>query len=213
LSPTDLTFLWEECRRCFHRKVVLGQRRPSTPFPKVFGTIDRAMKNFYLGERAELLAPGAPAGVLGAPDRWVKSASIALPGRAGEIVIRGRLDALVACDDGTAGVVDFKTAPPSDTHVPFYGRQLHAYTWALEEPASGRPIEVSCLGLLCFSPDSFEAGASRAALLGEVEWIEVARDDKAFTDLLGEVASVLEADGAPAPGPDCPWCGADPGAC
>ena len=56
LSAPDLTFLWEECPRCFYKKVVLKQRRPQTPFPKVFGAIDRAMKDFYLGERAEILA-------------------------------------------------------------------------------------------------------------------------------------------------------------
>jgi len=80
LSPTDLTFLWDECRRCFYNKVVLRQARPRGPFPKVFGAIDRAMKDFCLGEQAEALVPGMP-GVIGHGDRWVKSVPIGLPGR------------------------------------------------------------------------------------------------------------------------------------
>ena len=56
LAPSDFAFLWDECPRCFYLKVVRKQGRPRTPFPKVFGTIDRAMKSFYMGQRAESLA-------------------------------------------------------------------------------------------------------------------------------------------------------------
>jgi len=206
VSPSDLTFLWEECPRCFYNKVALSQRRPATPFPKIFGAIDRAMKDFYLGERADLLALGAPAGVIGWPDRWVKSAPIALPSCGRPVVLRGRLDALVACDDGTDGVVDFKTALPSDAHVPLYGHQLHAYAWSLEQPASGCPTQVSALGLLCFAPDAFEAEGARAALCGDLVWIGVPRDDHGFEAFLTEVISVLEALEPPPPNPSCNWC-------
>jgi len=206
LGPTDLTFLWDECPRCFYKKVVLKQSRPRTPFPKVFGVIDRAMKDFYLGERAELVAPGAPAGIFGSPDHWVKSAPITLPGCPNPIVLRGRLDALVACDDGSHGVVDFKTAPPKAAHVRIYGRQLHAYGWALEHPASGRPFEVSALGLLCFLPDQFHVEGDWAGLLGDLEWVDIPRDDESFEGYLLEVVGVLEAPKPPPPAEGCPWC-------
>jgi hypothetical protein len=212
LSPSDFAFLWDECLRCFYKKVVLRQVRPRAPFPKVFGAIDRAMKDYYLGERAEELAAGAPAGVIGSPDRWVKSAPINVPGRTQPIVLRGRLDALVAADDGSSGVVDFKTALPRDTHVPLYGRQLHAYAWALERPAGGRPVEVSSLGLLCFAPDEFESSGSRAGLFGDLKWVDVSRDDQGFTAFLVEVADVLALSEAPSPAPGCPWCAHEPSA-
>ena len=50
LSPSDLTFLWDECKRCFYLKVRENFRRPSAPFPSIFGLIDRLMKDIYLGE-------------------------------------------------------------------------------------------------------------------------------------------------------------------
>ncbi len=205
LSPSDFAFLWDECPRCY-KKVVLKQPRPRTPFPKVFTLIDRAMKDFYLGERAEELAEGMPPGVIGSPDRWVKSEALALPGCPSSVVIRGRLDALVACDDDTTGVIDFKTAEPSGNHIATYSRQLHAYAVALEHPSGGRPTSVSSLGLLCFLPDEYEAAERRAALLGEVEWIEIPRDDAAFQAFLCEVAAVLEHPEPPDGSPGCVWC-------
>jgi hypothetical protein len=209
LSPSDFAFLWDECPRCFYKKLVLNQGRPRTPFPKVFTLIDRAMKDLCLGERAEELAVGAPTGVIGSPDRWVKSEALSLPGCHSSLVIRGRLDGLVACDDDTVGVIDFKTAEPNGNHIATYSRQLHAYALALEHPSAGHPESVSSLGLLCFLPDEFEAAERRAALLGDLQWIEVPRDDASMYAFLSEVVSVLERPKSPAPAPDCAWCSRD----
>ena len=206
LSPSDFAFLWDDCPRCFYRKVVRREPRPRTPFPSVFGRIDRAMKDFYLGERAESCARGMPAGVIGGGDRWVKSAPFAPPGSAGTGMIRGKVDVLVECDDGSLGVVDFKTTIPKPDHVATYSRQLHAYAWALEHPASGPAAVVSSLGLLCFLPDTYEAMGDQAGLYGNVEWIEVPRDDEAFVRFLMEVVSILNDSDPPPASPDCPWC-------
>ena len=204
LGPSDFAFLWAECRACFYRKIVLRQTRPRSPFPKVFGVIDRAMKDFCLGERGDKLADGGPPGVIGSPNRWVKSAPL-LVGTPTPIVIRGLVDVLVDCDDSTTGVIDLKTAETNDAHTALYGRQLHAYATALEHPSSGRPLEVSALGLLCFSPSDFDANGERAALFGRLKWTEIPRDDAAFVSFLAEVGSVLDAP-EPLPGPDCEWC-------
>jgi CRISPR/Cas system-associated exonuclease Cas4 (RecB family) len=206
LSPSDFAFLWDDCPRCFYLKVDRGESRPRSPFPSVFGRIDRAMKDYYLGERAEIVAPGMPEGVIGGGDRWVKSAPFALPESARTGVIRGRVDALVDCDDGSLGVVDFKTTIPKPDHIGTYSRQLHAYAWALEHPASGAAMRVSFLGLLCFLPDTYEARGSQAGLYGNVEWIEVPRDDEAFARFLMEVVRVLDGPDPPPGTPNCPWC-------
>lgn len=207
LSPSDFAFLWDDCPRCFYLKVARKQPRPSSPFPSVFGRIDRAMKEFYLGERAELAAAGMPVGVIGGGDRWVKSAPLLVPGSARTCLIRGRVDVLVDCDDGTTGVVDFKTTIPKPDHIATYGRQLHAYAMALEHPSSGRPEEVSSLGLLCYLPDSYEAAEGRAGLFGDLQWIEVPRDDLSFAKFLQEIVAILDQSEPPPPAPGCQWCG------
>ena len=205
LAPSDFAFLWDECPRCFYLKVVRNEARPRTPFPKVFGTIDRAMKAFYMGQRAEALAADMPAGVIGHADRWVRSAGLIIPGSPVVSEIRGSLDALIDCDDGSVGVVDFKTAEPNADHVATYSRQLHAYALALEQPSSGPATPVSALGLLCFLPNSFTVTDS-AALWGEVKWFEIERDDPTFLKFLIEVASVVDEPEPPPASPTCVWC-------
>jgi len=206
LSPSDFAFLWDDCRRCFYRKVACRQPRLRMPFPSVFGKIDRAMKDHYLGERAETVAAGMPEGVIGGGDRWVKSAPFVIPGCSRTVVIRGRVDVLVDCDGGSLGVIDFKTTMPKADHLTTYGRQLHAYAWALEHPASGSPVPVSALGLLCFLPETFGAQGPRAGLFGGLEWVEIPRHDEKFAEFLYEVAAVLEGAVGPPPSPDCRWC-------
>jgi hypothetical protein len=206
LAPSDFAFLWDECRRCFFNKVALHRPRPRGAFPAVFTSIDSAMKHHYVRRRAEEVAPGAPPGVIGGADRFVRSGPIWLLGRSRPLVIRGRVDALVACDDGSTGIIDFKTVEPKAARLGVYSRQLHAYALALEHPTQGVPTTVSSLGLLCFAPGIFHADQHGAVLRGAVRWIAVRRDDRAFESFLSELTSVLELSEAPPPDPACPWC-------
>jgi hypothetical protein len=205
LAPSDFAFLWDECPRCFYLKVVRKDARPRTPFPKVFGTIDRAMKSFYMGQRTDTVAADMPEGVICQADRWVKSAGLTVPRSPVVSEIRGSLDALIECDDGSVAVVDFKTAEPNAHHVATYSRQLHAYALALEQPSSGPPTQVSALGLLCFLPRSFTSSET-AALFGEVKWMEIERDEASFLEFLIEVVAVLEEPEPPPASPTCAWC-------
>ena len=76
LPPSDFAFLWEECRRCFYLKVVHGIRRPSGPMPKIFTTIDLAMKHCFADKRTEEILPELPPGRIVMSDRMVESAPI-----------------------------------------------------------------------------------------------------------------------------------------
>lgn len=209
LAPSDFAFLWDECRACFYRKVVLGRPRPRAPFPGVFTRIDRAMKDRYVGCRSDVLVESMPGGVIVDTDRWVRSGAIVAPGCTTACVIRGRVDALVDFDDNTTGIIDFNTVAPNDDHVGSYTRQLHAYATAVEYPAVDAPRRVSTLGLLCFIPQHFEAALGAGALTGETRWLEVPRDDDAFNTVLAEAASVLEHPDPPTPSPNCGWCARD----
>jgi hypothetical protein len=187
-------------------KVMRGQKRPRLPFPKVFGVIDRAMKACYLGQRTEMLDPDMPPGVISQADRWVESAGLNIPGSSVVSEIHGSLDALIHCDDGSVGVVDFKTAALNADLLGTYSRQLHAYAFALEQPGSGPPLQVSALGLLCFLPDAFTTG-HHAALTGQLKWLEIERDDTAFLRFLIEVAGILDEPEPPSASAECTWCG------
>jgi PD-(D/E)XK nuclease superfamily len=209
LSPSDFAFLWEECKRCFYLKVVKGFDRPRTAFPTIFGTIDRAMTGCYDGMPSQAIATGMPDGVIRAGQRWVRSRPIDLGMGGRACCISGRLDALIEFSDGSYGVVDFKTSSVGGAHVPLYSRQLHAYAYALENPARGQPIlgQVSRLGLLVFQPGGYAHQMDQtAALTGEVRFVEIPRNDAAFFDFLRQVAEVLSLSVPPEPSPSCPWC-------
>lgn len=209
LSPSDFAFLWQECKRCFYLKVTLGFGRPRMAFPQIFGAIDRAMTACYNGRPTRAIAASMPGGTIRSGQKWVHSRPIELGVEDCTCSISGRLDSLLELDDGTWGVIDFKTSRVSGPHIPMYSRQLHAYAYALENPASGRSgLEpITKLGLLVYEPSTFEHTINQAAnLAGEVRYIDIPRNDTAFLDFLRQVLAVLSQPAPPEPAPDCPWC-------
>lgn len=56
LSPSDLTFLWYECKRCFYLKVKERFNRPWTPFPSIFGRIAYLTQAYYQGKHPSAIS-------------------------------------------------------------------------------------------------------------------------------------------------------------
>lgn len=178
--------------------------------PRIFTVIDSQMKKHFMGKRTETIAPGMPRGVIESSEKWVQSVPIRLPEHSHTCFIRGKFDTVVKFDDGTYGVIDFKTSEAKEPHIPLYGRQLHAYAYALENAAlngfSRRPI--SKLGLLIFEPEMFATGQhGSASLNGGLSWIEIERDDRTFLEFLSNVLSILEQSSPPLNPGTCEWCG------
>lgn len=201
---SDLTFGWDDCHRCFYLKHALGIRRPRTPFPSVFNVIDGLMKKYYENRRTEEVLPFLRPGVVKFADNWLQSKPREVRGSV--VVLTGRLDCVVAFDDGTYALIDYKTAKVKDIYVDFYSRQLHAYAQCLESPAPGRfgLAPVTDLGLVVVEhkvmvPDPFGFNVA-------VSWIPCPRNDEGFNVFLDEVVAVLENPVPPAPNPDCGYC-------
>jgi hypothetical protein len=209
LSPSDLTFLYDSCKHCFVFKVKHGIPQPSIPLPGVFTTIANLQKNHYSGKRTEEFCPQLPPGIVNYGEQRVQSIPITFDDLESTCVIAGRFDVVAELDDGSFAVLDFKTGNPSEEKVDMYGRQLHAYAFALENPAQGalRLSPVSRLGLLYYTPDTCEfIGNNRQVLTGQMSWHEVKRDDAAFHRFLHDVVALLD---GPLPEPDaetCDWC-------
>jgi hypothetical protein len=209
LSPSDLTFLWDECPRCFYLKVVHGFNRPAAPFPKIFNRIDKLMKDHFTGKSTTEISPVLPPGVVRFAEKWVQSQPISIPGLTNSCFIRGKFDTLVEFDDHTFGVVDFKTSETKPEHVPFYSRQLHAYAYALEHSAHGSLSlsPITKLGLLCVEPVALERAASgRIAYVGDVTWQECPKNESSFLEFLYRVLEVLERPSPPDQGTGCSYC-------
>lgn len=209
LSPSDFAFLWEECKRCFYLKVARQFDRPKTQMPKIFIKIDSMMKQYFAGKSTAEIAPALPSGVVEFGEHWVESRPIVLPNHTSTCFIRGKFDTVVKFEDGSYGVIDFKTSESKSEHAPLYSRQLHAYAYALENAAPGKLnlSPVSKLGLLCVEPvQMLNFGEDAYAYKAEPAWIECPRDDEAFMVFLAEVLDVLDHPEPPKRSAMCPWC-------
>ena len=208
LAPSDLTFLWEECQRCFWLKVKGVLKRPSAPFPKIFTRLDQQTKDYFFGKRTEEMAEGLRPGQVAFGDRWVRSGLMQVPEHIMPVVVTGRIDTALSFDDGSYAIIDFKTSEPRDEHVPFYGRQLHSYALAAENPAVGtlRLYPVSTLGLLCIEPVAMMGLDDGVAYRGVAHFLEIPRDDDAFMAFLSQVLFVLERPEPPDAAPGCSFC-------
>ena len=210
LSPSDLTFLYQGCKRCYYLKVVHNISQPSIPLPSIFSKIAGLLKSHYNGKRTEELHAELPPGIVRYSEKYVKSEPIQLVGHNATCFISGRFDITVEFDDNTYGVIDFKTGNPNEEYHALYSRQLHAYAYALEHPApdalSLSPI--SKMGLLYFYPSRISQSTIEwLSYDAEIHWIEINKDEQGFLDFIGEILGVLESAEAPDPSPDCRWCG------
>ena len=210
LSPSDLTFLCEGCKRCFYLKVVNGIAQPSMPLPSIFSRIASLLKNHYDGKPTGELHAALPPGTVSHGEKNVRSNVIQLRNHDATCYISGRFDIVFSFDDGTYGVIDFKTGNPNTEAIDLYSRQLHAYAYALEHPGPQALAlsPVTKIGLLYFYPSSInQQSIERLSWEAEITWIEIAKDEQGFLSFIDEVLDVLELPEAPECSPNCQWCG------
>ncbi|MDP3878707.1 MAG: PD-(D/E)XK nuclease family protein [Dehalococcoidales bacterium] len=209
LSPSDMTFSYDGCKRCFYLKAVKGIVQPSIPIPSVFSKIASLLKNHYAGKQTGELHLALPPGIISHGERNVRSQVIALPNHDATCYINGRFDIVVSFEDGTYGIIDFKTGNPSRESAAFYSRQLHAYAYALEHPASNALAlaPVTRLGLLYFYPSGInQQNLERLFYEAEITWIEIEKDEARFLRFIDEMLYLLEMPEAPPHSSNCPWC-------
>jgi hypothetical protein len=208
ISPSDLTFGWDGCKRCFYLKVKHNIVHRG-PFPGMFAKMGDLTSHYYLDRPTIELSPSLPAGMVKFREKWVKSAPIHFAASDSQVVIRGRFDAMIAFEDGSYGIIDYKTSDASAEKAAFYSRQLSAYAYALENPApkalSITPI--SRLGLFMITPDRYERLANgEIAFVTKTTWMEVPRDDLAFLALLSQIVTLLDEPSPPPSTEDCGLC-------
>jgi Topoisomerase DNA binding C4 zinc finger/PD-(D/E)XK nuclease superfamily len=209
LTPSDLTFLYEGCKHCFVMKVKYGIAQPSIPIPGVFSVIASLQKDYYSNRRLEEICPGFPPGTIKYGEKWVKSENLRLSGSQSTCYISGRFDIVAELDDRSYAILDFKTGSPSTEKSAMYSRQLHSYIVALENPAQDalKLTPISKLGLIYFTPDRYEnVDMSRQSLEGQIECVDIKRDDNEFLSFLSKVVNLLDGPLPAIEGDKCDWC-------
>ena len=144
--------------------------------------------DFYLGKLTSEISPDLPPGIVKLKEKFVKSAPISIPGAKSQCYINGRFDAVIEFDNGSYGIVDYKTSEAKDEHAVFYSRQLSAYAYALEHPAPNALglSPISRLGLFILTPDRFERTTNNEMVfVNKATWMDVPRDDEIFPSSVG----------------------------
>jgi hypothetical protein len=208
LSPSDLTFSWDGCKRCFYLKVKhnIAYRGP---FPGMFGKMGDLTSNYYLDKPSGEISPKLPSGKVTLREKWVKSAPISFPDTPSQCIIRGRFDAIITFEDGSYGIIDYKTSDASEEKANFYSRQLSAYAYALENPAAGALSlsPITHLGLFIITPERFEKmPGGETGFVTRTTWMDIPRDDATFLALLGEIVTLLDQPTPPDSAKDCGLC-------
>jgi len=209
VSPSQLGWLLTDCERCFVREARFGVRRPGGP-PDAFSAADKAMKSYFergVGEVVHELGVGPPLTIV-AQNLFTESSPLAYDDIDVELVVRGRLDALVRTADGRVLIVDYKTKVRDVPIDATYAPQLQAYALGLEHPVHGvQPHAIDGLALLVYNAArfAFRPESATSGLFGVTDWVEVERDDAAFHALLRRVATLL-AGAEPRPNAKCAWC-------
>lgn len=209
LSPSDLTFLYAQCKRCYYLKTAHNINPPSIILPAIFGKIAGLLKSYYDGKRTSALHPDLPPGTVAYAEKHVKSKSIRFPDYNSSCFINGRFDIVIHFDDNSYGVIDFKTGKPSEASIDLYSRQLHAYAYALEHPAPGALSlsPVTKMGLLYFYPSEIsQTSIERLSYEAEIHWVEVNKNEDSFLEFVKEVLGILDKDELPESSQDCQWC-------
>ena len=174
-SPSGLTYI--NCKRCFYLSYNYGINY-SSGFPGVFSTFDITHKNRFQDLSTKEMFSNLPDGKFYKTVNSVEAKSrkknnesqfkeMELPSfirsdtlkdnKLREFFLAGKPDLVVKFDDGTYGILDFKTTSEDDK-TQAYKHQLEAYAQIFEKPgATGvaktpRLFPISYMGLMQFTP-------------------------------------------------------------
>lgn len=205
LSPSDFKYLWEDCKHCYYRKVKEGIALPSIGMPKIFGKMNDLAQSAMLGMNLHDVHSDLPPGKFDKKERFLKSTPVPNYGKA---FISGRFDLLTLFEDGSHGIIDLKITDTKSENLHKFSTQLHAYKFALENPADGqeRMVDrITRMGLLIMSPESVEFRNGGIVFHAKPQWISFEEDVESFYSFIDGVTEFLEGS-LPEPTENCAWC-------
>lgn len=192
LSPSDFKYLWEDCKHCYYQKVRLGVPPHSGAFPAIFTYLNKLLQDSVMGKNLQDIHPDLPSGIIDFQEGFLKSLPVM---GAEDCYISGRFDVLSRLDDGTYTVIDFKITNPDEDQIRKFSPQLHAYKYALENPASGKPpVKISKMGLISVSPESIAHINGKLVFTATPKWHPIEEDMGGFLKLVQEISTMLNGD-------------------
>ena len=192
ISPSDLSYLWNDSKLGFYDKYVLGIQRPRENFPAMFTTIVSKMKQAFEGKNLPEIVKNSPEGIISYEEKFVTSKAITL----GEFKVgfKGKISCWLNQSDSTT-IFDFKTVK-NDAKLPkTYFLHYMAYAFCVENPAVGDSKTVNNLGIVSFDPDGFDLSNGVGNLSGPLTWVEIEKNKNKFKNwLTGELSELLHSE-------------------
>lgn len=190
LSPSDFAYLWTDCKFCYYQKVKFGVVH-SGIFPAMFGRINKLLQDSIMGMNLKDIHPSLPSGIIEIQEGFMRSVPIS----GTNCFISGRFDILTKLDDGTYAIIDFKiTTPEEEKILKKYSSQLHAYKYALENPAEGEPMVISRMGVVSINPEEMKLDSGKVVFTTTPTYHPIEEDMESFHSLVREISEVLEGD-------------------
>lgn len=205
LSPSDFKYLWEDCKHCYYNKIVNNIALPSIGMPGIFNKMNSLAQDMAIGMKTTDFHKDLPPGKFEHKEKFLKS--IPIP-NAKKAFVLGRFDLLTKFTDKTHGVIDLKITDPRSENLYKFSKQLHAYKFALENPADKRDRiveKVTKMGLLVMSPENVEFMKGEIIFTAKPVWHEIEEDMPAFFNFIDDVVDLLE-NVQPEHSDDCAWC-------
>jgi len=146
ISPSDLTFGWSGCKRCFYMRYAYGVSHQGS-FPGIVMSLSSRQEQWYKTKHSHDFSPTLPSGVVHSTGKMLESTPIVVNGEVTPFTLGGKYDFLMAYDKGTYGVIDTKVVSQGGK-AEFYWPQLAAYDYILSNPKKDEPRKCETLGLL-----------------------------------------------------------------
>jgi len=202
LSPSDFKYLYEDCKHCYCEKVKSGVTLPSIGMPGVFLKMNALLQNAIIGMDLREINSKLPAGKIEVKEGFLKSKIIP---PTNDCYISGRFDIASHLEDGTYAVIDFKITDPQEDKISKFFSQLHAYKFALENPAFGEPKKVSKMGVIAINPEDISFPGENVIFKAKPHWFEIEEDMDRFYGFISEISALLNGP-MPPENPNCKWC-------
>lgn len=205
ISPSDLTFSWSDCKRCFWLKYRFGIVA-SGMMPGLVTSLSSRQEKWYKDKSSHHFSGALPSGVVDSTGLKVQSLPILIDGEETPFSLVGKYDFLLRYDHGTFGIIDTKIVGKNNGKGDFYWPQLAAYDYILANPATGESREVETLGLMVWAVGEVAYDGSTDPMISfPTAYEPVDRDPAKFNTFISDVAKVLLGE-MPKPGVKCGNC-------
>lgn len=216
-SPSGMN-AFTECPRCFWLEKKHKLKWPRGAYPSLPNGMDAILKKHYDSYRRE--AAGHPPELVGqVPGKLFQDAKRLKEfrgfgfGRGGiqvqfkEALVTACLDDLLEFEDGTFGVIDYKTrgwAPKEGDTAKYYGTQADGYRWALEKGAGLKTAPEA--RFIYYWPKAISGYAEEAAISAfNVQVVTIQSDPARFEALISQAIICLSGP-IPPHSPTCERC-------